>query len=151
MAIGRRDDPDAVEELTQLVLSAGLTPAGHIAVRRDRPDPAHYVGAGKVEEIKAMAEAGEAGLVVFDVALSPAQQRNLGRTLGLWVLDRTALILDIFSQRARSREGKLQVELAQLQHLSTGWCAAGPTWSGSAADLARPAARAKSRSNWTAA
>jgi GTP-binding protein HflX len=122
---GRRDDPDAVEELTQLVLSAGLTPAGHIAVRRDRPDPAHYVGAGKVEEIKAMAEAGEAGLVVFDVALSPAQQRNLGRTLGLWVLDRTALILDIFSQRARSREGKLQVELAQLEHLSTrlvrGW------------------------------
>jgi GTP-binding protein HflX len=125
VAKGRRDDPDAVEELTQLVLSAGLTPAGHIAVRRDRPDPAHYVGAGKVEEIKAMAEAGEAGLVVFDVTLSPAQQRNLGRTLGLWVLDRTALILDIFSQRARSREGKLQVELAQLEHLSTrlvrGW------------------------------
>jgi GTPase len=125
VAAGRRDDPDAVEELTQLVESAGLMPAGHLAVRRDRPDPAHYVGSGKVEEIKSMAEQGDAGLVVFDVALSPAQQRNLERTLGLWVLDRTALILDIFSQRARSREGKLQVELAQLEHLSTrlvrGW------------------------------
>jgi GTP-binding protein HflX len=122
---GRRDDPDAIEELTQLVVSAGLTPAGRLAVRRDRPDPAHYVGSGKVEEIRAMAAAGDAGLVIFDVALSPAQQRNLERTLGLWVLDRTALILDIFSQRARSREGKLQVELAQLEHLSTrlvrGW------------------------------
>ncbi len=125
VAHGRRDDPDAIEELTQLVASAGLTPAGHVAVRRDRPDPAHYVGGGKVDEIKALATATDAGIVVFDVALSPAQQRNLERTLGIWVLDRTALILDIFSQRARSREGKLQVELAQLQHLSTrlvrGW------------------------------
>jgi GTP-binding protein HflX len=125
VARGRRDDIDAVEELTQLVVSAGLVPAGQLSVRRDRPDPAHYVGAGKVEEIKQRAAADEAGLVVFDVALSPAQQRNLERTLGLWVLDRTALILDIFSQRARSREGKLQVELAQLEHLSTrlvrGW------------------------------
>jgi GTPase len=125
VARGRRDDPDAVEELTQLVVSAGLVPSGHIAVRRDRPDPAHYVGAGKVEEIKTLAQSGDAGLVIFDVALSPAQQRNLESTLGLWVLDRTALILDIFSQRARSREGKLQVELAQLEHLSTrlvrGW------------------------------
>jgi GTP-binding protein HflX len=94
-------------------------------VRRDRPDPTHFVGSGKVEEIKVQAEAANAGLVIFDVALSPAQQRNLERALGLWVLDRTALILDIFSQRARSREGKLQVELAQLEHLSTrlvrGW------------------------------
>jgi GTP-binding protein HflX len=125
VARGRRDDADAAEELTQLVQSAGLTPAGHLAVRRDRPDPAHYVGAGKVEEIKALAVAADAGLVIFDVALSPAQQRNLERALGVWVLDRTALILDIFSQRARSREGKLQVELAQLEHLSTrlvrGW------------------------------
>jgi GTP-binding protein HflX len=125
VSIGRRDDPDAAEELRQLVLSAGLTPAGHLAVRRDRPDPTHYVGSGKVEEIRSMAASADAGLVVFDVALSPAQQRNLERTLGLWALDRTALILDIFSQRARSREGKLQVELAQLEHLSTrlvrGW------------------------------
>jgi len=125
VARGRRDDADAVEELTQLATSAGLAPVAHLAVRRDRPDPAHYVGSGKVEEIRALAEAQGADMVIFDVALSPAQQRNLERTLDLWVLDRTALILDIFSQRARSREGKLQVELAQLEHLSTrlvrGW------------------------------
>ena len=96
-----------------------------LAVRRDRPDPAYFVGAGKVEELRDEAATSGAGLVIFDVALSPAQQRNLERTLRLWVLDRTALILYIFSQRAQSREGKLQVELAQLQHLSTrlvrGW------------------------------
>jgi GTP-binding protein HflX len=100
-------------------------PAALLSVRRDRPDPAHFIGAGKVEELKTEAAAANAGLVIFDVALSPAQQRNLEQTLGLWVLDRTALILYIFSQRAQSREGKLQVELAQLQHLSTrlvrGW------------------------------
>ncbi len=105
--------------------SAGLEPVGHLEVRRERPDPAHYVGSGKVDEIRSLAAMSDAGLIVFDVALSPAQQRNLERTLGLWVLDRTALILDIFSQRARSREGKLQVELARLRHLATrlvrGW------------------------------
>ena len=94
-------------------------------MRRDRPDPSYFIGAGKVDELKTEAAVADAGLVIFDVALSPAQQRNLERTLGLWVLDRTALILYIFSQRAQSREGKLQVELAQLQHLSTrlvrGW------------------------------
>jgi GTP-binding protein HflX len=83
------------------------------------------VGSGKVEELRTLATDAGAGLLVFDVALSPAQQRNLERTLELWVIDRTALILDIFAQRARSREGKLQVELAQLEHLSTrlvrGW------------------------------
>lgn len=106
-------------------MSAGLAVAGHLCVRRDRPDPTHFVGAGKVEEIRQLALAAGAGLVIFDVSLSAAQQRNLERVLGLWVLDRTALILDIFSQRARSHEGKLQVELAQLEHLSTrlvrGW------------------------------
>jgi len=125
VARGRHDDADAVEELTQLAASAGLAPVAHLAVRRDRPDPAHYVGSGKVEEIRALADDAGADMVIFDVALSPAQQRNLERTLELWVLDRTALILDIFSQRACSREGKLQVELAQLEHLSTrlvrGW------------------------------
>jgi GTPase len=125
VAIGRRDDPDSVEELKQLVDSAGITPVGHMAVRRDRPDPALYIGSGKAEEIKANAVEAGAGFVIFDVALSPAQQRNLERVLDLWVLDRTALILYIFSRRAQSREGKLQVELAQLEHLSTrlvrGW------------------------------
>ena len=125
VAIGRRDDPDAAEELKQLVVSADIEPVALASVRRDRPDPSYFIGVGKVDELKSEANAAKAGLVIFDVALSPAQQRNLERTLGLWVLDRTALILYIFSQRAQSREGKLQVELAQLQHLSTrlvrGW------------------------------
>ncbi len=125
VAVGRRDDPDAAEELRQLVESAAIEAVGRVAVRRDRPDPAFFIGSGKVEEIKAQAVAAGAGFVVFDVALSPAQQRNLERALDLWVLDRTALILYIFSRRAKSREGKLQVELAQLEHLSTrlvrGW------------------------------
>lgn len=125
VAIGRRDDPDAIEELKQLVVSADIEPAGLLAVRRDRPDAAYFIGSGKVEELKSEAMAVNAGLVIFDVALSPAQQRNLEQALGFWVLDRTALILYIFSQRAQSREGKLQVELAQLEHLSTrlvrGW------------------------------
>ena len=125
VAVGRREDPDAIEELKQLVVSADIVPAALLTVRRDRPDPTYFVGGGKVEELKAEAVAAAAGLVIFDVPLSPAQQRNLEKTLNVWVLDRTALILYIFSQRAQSREGKLQVELAQLQHLSTrlvrGW------------------------------
>ena len=125
VAVGRRDDADAIDELKQLVVSADIEPAALVSVRRNRPDPKFFVGAGKVEELKSEAAAADAGLVIFDVALSPAQQRNLEQALGLWVLDRTALILYIFSQRAQSREGKLQVELAQLQHLSTrlvrGW------------------------------
>jgi GTPase len=125
VALGRREDPEALEELKQLAVSAGMEPVGHIAVRRERPDPAHYVGSGKVEEIRSQADAAVTDVVIFDVALTPAQQRNLQRSLDLWVLDRTSLILTIFSQRAQSREGKLQVELAQLEHLSTrlvrGW------------------------------
>lgn len=125
VAVGRREDPDAIEELKQLVVSADIVPAALLTVRRDRPDPTYFVGGGKVKELKAEAVAAAAGLVIFDVPLSPAQQRNLEKTLNVWVLDRTALILYIFSQRAQSREGKLQVELAQLQHLSTrlvrGW------------------------------
>ncbi len=93
--------------------------------RRERPDPALFVGSGKAEEIAAQMKSAGAGVALFDVALSPAQQRNLERELDALVLDRTALILDIFGQRAKSREGKLQVELAQLDHLSTrlvrGW------------------------------
>jgi GTP-binding protein HflX len=89
--------------------------------------------------------------VLFDQALSPAQQRNLERAIGLPVNDRTLLILEIFAQRARSHEGKLQVELARLQYLSTAWCAAGRTWSASRAASAGAAARVRRRSSWTAA
>jgi GTP-binding protein HflX len=94
-------------------------------VRRDRPDPALYLGRGKVEEIQGRLAQSGSGVVIVDAPLSPVQQRNLERELGVAVLDRTSLILDIFGQRAHSREGKLQVELARLQHLSTrlvrGW------------------------------
>jgi GTP-binding protein HflX len=116
---------DAAEELAQLATSADLVVAGSIVVRRERPDPALYVGAGKVEELAQLARSGTVDIVIFDTALTPVQQRNLERALGVRILDRTALILDIFAQRAHSREGKLQVELAQLEHLSTrlvrGW------------------------------
>jgi len=116
---------DQLDELQQLAESAGFASAGRLLARRDRPDPALYLGRGKVEEIRAQLEASACGVVIVDAALSPVQQRNLEREFGMPVLDRTALILDIFAQRARSREGKLQVELARLQHLSSrlvrGW------------------------------
>jgi GTP-binding protein HflX len=122
---GAAFDADAQEELQQLVHSAGLDAAQLVLARRDRPDPAHFLGRGKVMELQALGRALPASLVVFDVQLSPVQQRNLERDIGLPVLDRTGLILDIFSRRAQSREGKLQVELARLDYLSTrlvrGW------------------------------
>jgi GTP-binding protein HflX len=122
---GRQHDPDAQEELQLLVESAGMSVAGFFLARRDRPDPAYFLGSGKVQELKLEAQSAGVGLVVIDVQLSPVQQRNLEKDLGLPVLDRTALILDIFSTRAQSREGKLQVELARLDYLSTrlvrGW------------------------------
>jgi GTP-binding protein HflX len=116
---------DSVDELKQLAESAGYEVGDVVQARRDKPDPALFVGAGKAVEVAQRMKTAEAGVALFDVALSPAQQRNLERELDCLVLDRTALILDIFGQRAKSREGKLQVELAQLEHLSTrlvrGW------------------------------
>jgi GTPase len=123
---GRRADAsDGIDELRELAESAGFSTSGQVLARRDRPDPALYVGRGKVDEIRSQVAASGSGVVILDAALSPVQQRNLERELGVPVLDRTSLILDIFAQRAQSREGKLQVELARLQHLSTrlvrGW------------------------------
>ncbi|MDO4724972.1 MAG: GTPase HflX, partial [Comamonadaceae bacterium] len=109
----------ALDELAQLALTAGLQPCERIVVKRKFPDAALFIGKGKVEELKALALGHGASEVVFDQALSPAQQRNLEREIGLPVYDRTFLILEIFAQRARSHEGKLQVELARLQYLST--------------------------------
>lgn len=108
-----------LEELAQLATTAGLTPVARITCKRQAPDPALFVGSGKADEIKAMAAEMNATEILFDQALSPAQQRNLERHLALPVNDRTLLILEIFAQRARSHEGKLQVELARLQYLST--------------------------------
>lgn len=106
-------------ELGLLAQTAGMVPVARIACKRKAPDAAFFVGSGKADEIKATAEACGATEVLFDQSLSPAQQRNLERHIGLPVNDRTLLILEIFGQRARSHEGKLQVELARLQYVST--------------------------------
>lgn len=106
-------------ELGLLAQTAGLSPVARLTCKRRAPDAALFVGSGKADEIKAMALETGASEVLFDQSLSPAQQRNLERTLDMPVNDRTLLILEIFAQRARSHEGKLQVELARLQYLST--------------------------------
>ncbi|MFM9425410.1 GTP-binding protein HflX [Variovorax sp. GrIS 2.14] len=108
-----------LEELGLLAQTAGLTPIARVVCKRKAPDAALFIGSGKAEEIKELAEIHRASEVIFDQSLSPAQQRNLERTLDMAVYDRTFLILEIFAQRARSHEGKLQVELARLQYLST--------------------------------
>jgi len=108
-----------LDELAQLAHTAGLQPLARMTCKRQAPDPALFVGSGKADEIKLLAQMHGASEVLFDQSLSPAQQRNLERHLGLPVNDRTLLILEIFAQRARSHEGKLQVELARLQYLST--------------------------------
>jgi GTP-binding protein HflX len=109
----------SLEELGLLAQTAGLQPVARVACKRKAPDAALFIGKGKADEIKALAADLGATEVLFDQALSPAQQRNLERHLDLPVNDRTLLILEIFGQRARSHEGKLQVELARLQYVST--------------------------------
>jgi GTP-binding protein HflX len=109
----------SLEEIGLLAETAGFVVAERVTCKRRAPDPALFVGSGKADEIKLLVTATGAAEVLFDQALSPAQQRNLERFLGVAVNDRTLLILEIFAQRARSHEGKLQVELARLQYLST--------------------------------
>jgi GTP-binding protein HflX len=122
---GDSDYEERVEEVVRLVESAGVTRHRVLRGRRSRPDPKHYAGSGKVAEMGRAAAELNAAFVVFNHELSPAQQRNIERELDLRVLDRTELIIEIFAQRAQTNEGKLQVELARLQHLSTrlvrGW------------------------------
>lgn len=116
---------ESLEELKQLAISAGINIRGVVEGKRDKPDAKLYLGSGKAEELAEIVKATESRAVVFNHDLSPSQQRNLERLLECRVADRTGLILDIFAQRAKSHEGKLQVELAQLEHLSTrlvrGW------------------------------
>jgi GTP-binding protein HflX len=123
--LGQGAIDERLSELRLLALSAGASVEAVVQGRRPAPDPAFFAGRGKVQEIGEALRAHEADVVIFNHPLSPAQQRNLERELQCRVIDRTALILDIFAQRARSHEGKLQVELAQLEHLSTrlvrGW------------------------------
>ncbi|MTV55143.1 GTPase HflX [Pseudoduganella buxea] len=122
---GQGDFAASIEELMLLARSAGADPITTITGKRSSPDAAYFVGSGKADEIGHAAQDLKLEIVIFNHALSPAQQRNLEKRLNVRVLDRTSLILDIFAQRAQSHEGKLQVELAQLQHLSTrlirGW------------------------------
>jgi GTP-binding protein HflX len=122
---GESDHAESVDELKQLSSSAGVTALSLVGGRRDRPDPAFFAGTGKVAEIERVVAEHCADVVIFNHDLAPAQQRNLEIRLQRRVVDRTSLILDIFAQRARSHEGKLQVELAQLRHLATrlkhGW------------------------------
>ncbi|HNL22862.1 MAG TPA: GTPase HflX [Rhodocyclaceae bacterium] len=122
---GQRDYDDQLEEVRLLAASAGGIVCAELGGRRHSPDPKTFAGKGKVQEISALLAATEADLVIFNHELSPAQERNLERALNCRVIDRTSLILDIFALRAQSAEGKLQVELAQLEHLSTrlvrGW------------------------------
>lgn len=118
-------DADDIVEFEELALSAGAQPVAIITGSRRQPSPSYFVGAGKLEELRAAVAAHKAEVVLFNHSLSPSQERNLERELNCRVIDRTGLILDIFAQRARSYEGKLQVELAQLQHMSSrlkrGW------------------------------
>jgi GTP-binding protein HflX len=114
---GRLETESSVEELGALARSAGAQVVGSIVQERKRKDPATLIGRGKVEEVARTAEAKSVDLLLFDEELSPAQQRNLERGIGRKTLDRTQLILDIFARRARSREGRLQVELAQLDYM----------------------------------
>jgi GTP-binding protein HflX len=122
---GNLDFAESQEEIRRLAESAGVEPVAVVKGKRQRPDAATFAGAGKVDEISALVQSCGASLVLFNHDLSAAQQRNLEKRFDCRVVDRTSLILDIFAQRARSHEGKLQVELAQLEHLATrlvrGW------------------------------
>jgi GTP-binding protein HflX len=121
---------ESLAELGRLAATAGAEVAGTVVQRRPRPDPAHFVGRGKAEELAALCRATGAKLLILDQDLSPAQARNLENATGVRVLDRTQIILDIFASRARTREGKLQVELAQLNYLL-------PRLTGRGAELSR--------------
>ncbi len=125
LGLGVQVDPEDLQEFTQLALSAGAQPVATITGRRERPDPRFFMGSGKADEVRDVAAGESADVILVDHALSPSQERNLEQHTGRRVLDRNTLILDIFAQRARSHEGKLEVELAQLKHIASrlvrGW------------------------------
>ena len=125
LGLGAPIDPEDLEEFTQLAVSAGARPVATVTGRRERPDSRYFLGSGKAEELRVIARDSEADVILVDHALSPSQERNLEKLIERRVLDRNGLILDIFAQRARSFEGKLEVELAQLKHIGSrlvrGW------------------------------
>ena len=113
---GLYDAEVSMDELEELARTAGAVVAAKIIQKRDKPDTATYVGSGRLEEIKSFTEANDVDLLIFDGELTPSQQRNIEDETDVRVIDRTTLILDIFAARARSNEGKIQVELAQLKY-----------------------------------
>jgi GTPase len=125
LGLGVPVDPEDLQEFTQLAVSAGAVPVATVTGRRERPDPRYFLGSGKAAELKGIAHDNAADVILIDHALSPSQERNLEELIERRVLDRNGLILDIFAQRARSFEGKLEVELAQLKHIGSrlvrGW------------------------------
>lgn len=125
MNLAAAADQESPKELEELALSAGADPVEFLTGSLGHPNPKFFIGQGKLEELKTLVDHHDAQVVIFNHALSPAQERNIEREIQCRVLDRTGLILDIFAQRARTHEGKLQVELAQLDHMSTrlvrGW------------------------------
>jgi GTPase len=125
LGLGAPVDPEDLQEFTQLAVSAGAVVAATVTGRRERPDPRYFLGSGKAAELKRIAADSAADVILVDHALSPSQERNLEQLIERRVLDRNGLILDIFAQRARSFEGKLEVELAQLKHIGSrlvrGW------------------------------
>ena len=125
LGFGGAVDAEDLRELEQLARSAGAQPVATVTGRRERPDPRFFMGSGKADEVRDAAIAASADVILVDHALSPSQERNLEEHIGRRVLDRNSLILDIFAQRARSFEGKLEVELAQLKHIASrlvrGW------------------------------
>ena len=125
LGLGAQVDPEDLQEFTQLAVSAGALPVATVTGRRERPDPRYFLGSGKAQELRDVAHASDADVILVDHALSPSQERNLEQLIERRVLDRNGLILDIFAQRARSFEGKLEVELAQLKHIASrlvrGW------------------------------
>jgi GTP-binding protein HflX len=125
LGLGAQVDPEDLQEFKQLAVSAGAQPVATVTGRRESPDPRFFMGSGKADEVRTVAEDNAADVILVDHALSPSQERNLEQLTGRRVLDRNGLILDIFAQRARSFEGKLEVELAQLKHIASrlvrGW------------------------------
>lgn len=125
LGFGAAVDPEDLRELEQLARSAGAQPVATVIGRRERPDPRFFMGSGKADEVRDAAIASSADVILVDHTLTPSQERNLEQHTGRRVLDRNSLILDIFAQRARSFEGKLEVELAQLKHIASrlvrGW------------------------------
>ena len=140
---GEYDAQRSMDELEELAKSAGAKVMGRVIQKKDRPDPATLMGSGRVEELAEFVQNSQVELVIFDHELSPAQQKNLENALGAAIIDRTTLILDIFAQRAKTSEGRLQVELAQLKYRLPRLAGQGTSLSPSGPAASAPAVPAK--------